>query len=78
MHRSDQLVRGRRDDRAAFDDLSGLVVGARRPQPREREQLVVGEMEVDRLLLAVAADRPLVEAVCRDQAALSPLDVDSM
>jgi hypothetical protein len=70
VHRSDKLVRPGGDDRAALEDLSALVVWARRPEAGKGEQLVLGKMEVDRVLLAVAADRPLVETVRRDQGAV--------
>jgi hypothetical protein len=54
MHRSHQLVRRRGDDRAALQDLSGRFVRPGSPEASEREQLVLGQVEVDRVLLAVA------------------------
>jgi hypothetical protein len=69
MRRRDQLVRGRSDDRAALDQLA-LVVRLARPEPREAEGAAVLESEMDRELLAVSADGPLVEPVSDDEAAV--------
>jgi hypothetical protein len=47
--------------------ISPLSLSVRKVQrAREGEQLALGQVEVDRVFLAVVADRPLVEAVRRD------------
>jgi hypothetical protein len=53
---------------AMISPVSASVREVHRPA---NEQPVAGQVEVDGLLLAVAAEGPLVEAVCRDQAAVS-------
>ena len=66
-----ELVRTGGDDRAALDDFSGVRVGARCPEAGEPEQLVARQVEVDRVLLPIASERPLIKAVRRDEATMA-------